>query len=107
MADTKTLFNEHLPAAMARNPDEAKAIGGKYQLNITGEGEWFIDCSETGPSCVPGTGEAECTITIDGEDFPKLQENPANAMQLFFAGKLKVAGNQMMGMKLNKLFALK
>ena len=26
-------------------------------------------------------------------------------MQLFFAGKLKVAGNQMLAMKLQKLFA--
>jgi putative sterol carrier protein len=27
-------------------------------------------------------------------------------MQLFFAGKLKLAGNQMLGMKLGKLFNL-
>jgi hypothetical protein len=27
-------------------------------------------------------------------------------MQLFFAGKLKLAGNQMLGMKLGKLFSL-
>ena len=32
------------------------------------------------------------TITIAAEDFQKLVENPqANGMQLFFAGKLKVA----------------
>ena len=30
----------------------------------------------------------------------------ANGMQLFFAGKLKVVGNQMLAMKLSKLFAL-
>jgi putative sterol carrier protein len=28
-------------------------------------------------------------------------------MQLFFAGKLKVAGNQMLAMKLQKLFSYK
>jgi putative sterol carrier protein len=33
-------------------------------------------------------------------------ENPqANGLQLFFAGKLKVAGNQMLGMKLQKLLS--
>jgi putative sterol carrier protein len=56
----------------------------------------------------PGSGPADCTITISGEDFQQLIENPtANAMPLFFAGKLKVTGNQMLAMKLNKLFAYK
>ena len=42
------------------------------------------------------------------EDFQKLYENPdANGMQLFFAGKLKVKGNQMLAMKLKDLFALR
>jgi penicillin-binding protein 1A len=40
--------------------------------------------------------------------FQKLHENPqANGMQLFFAGKLKVSGNQMLAMKLQKLFSYK
>jgi putative sterol carrier protein len=106
--DVKQLFNEMLPGALSRNAEDAKTIGAKYQMNITGEGEWNIDVSATGPSCKPGTGPADCTITIAAEDFQKLVENPqANGMQLFFAGKLKVAGNQMLAMKLNKLFSYK
>jgi len=104
--DTKKLFNEDLPGLLTKHVDEAKAIGAKYQINVTGEGEWFVDVSETGPSCIAGTGAADCTITIAGEDFPKLFENPSSGMQLFFAGKLKVAGNQMLAMKLQKLFSL-
>jgi putative sterol carrier protein len=34
-------------------------------------------------------------------------ENPGAGMTLFFAGKLKVTGNQMLAMKLNKLLAYK
>jgi len=107
--DTKKLFNEDLPAALNKNADEAKTIGAKFQMNITGSGEWFIDVSDSGPKCEAGTGAAaDCTITIAEEDFQKLLENPqANGMQLFFQGKLKVAGNQMLAMKLNKLFAFK
>jgi putative sterol carrier protein len=106
--DIKKLFNEELPAALAKNADDAKTIGAKYQMNVTGEGEWFIDVSATGPVCKAGSGEADCTITIAAEDFQKLVENPqANGMQLFFAGKLKVAGNQMLAMKLQKLFSYK
>ena len=108
--DIKQLFNDTLPAALSKNAEEAKTIGAKFQMNITGDtgGEWNIDVSATGPVCKAGTGEADCTITITDEDFQKLVENPqANGMALFFAGKLKVAGNQMLAMKLNKLFGYK
>jgi putative sterol carrier protein len=107
--DIHKLFNEELPAALAQNPDAAKEIGAKYQLNVGSVGEWFIDVSATGPRCEPGNpGGADCTITIAAEDFQKLVENPqANGMQLFFAGKLKVTGNPTLAMKLQKLFALR
>ena len=109
MADILKLFNEELPTALKNKPDEAKAIGAKYQMNVTGAGSWAIDVSATGPTCEPGEKPgADCTITIAEPDFQKLLENPqANGMQLFFAGKLKVQGNQMLAMKLQKLFALK
>ena len=106
--DIHKLFNEELPAALAKNADDAKTIGATFQMNITGPtgGEWHIDVTSNGPSCKAGSGPADCTITMADEDFQKLLENPqANAVQLFFAGKLKVAGNQMLGMKLQKLFA--
>jgi putative sterol carrier protein len=106
--DIQKLFNETLPAGLTKNAEDAKTIGAKYQMNITGEGggEWAIDVSATGPSCKPGTGEADCTITISTEDFQKMMENPQqNGMQLFFAGKLKVGGNPTLAMKLQKLFS--
>jgi putative sterol carrier protein len=108
--DIKKLFNDELPAALAKNADDAKTIGAKFQVNITGPsgGEWNIDVSDTGVFCKPGSGPADCTISITDEDFQKLHENPQSAgMQLFFAGKLKVSGNQILAMKLNKLFAYK
>ena len=107
--DIQKLFNEELPAQLAKFPDQAKQIGAKFQMNITGEGggEWFIDASDTGPSVLQGQGAADVTMTIAAEDFQKLQENPqANGMALFFAGKIKMQGNQMLAMKLGKLFNL-
>lgn len=108
--DIQNLFNNDLPAMLAKNPDQAKQIGAKYQFNVTGEGggEWFIDVSDSGPKVEAGNpGTAECTMTMTAEDFQKVYENPqANGMQLFFAGKLKVSGNQMLAMKLQKLFDL-
>lgn len=106
--DIKKLFNDELPAALSKNADDAKTIGAKYQMNITGEGEWNIDVSSSGPSCKAGSGPADCTITIASDDFQKLVENPQkHGMELFFQGKLKVTGNQMLAMKLQKLFSYK
>ena len=108
--DIQNLFNEQLPAALAKNADKAKQIGAKYQINITGEGggEWFIDVSDSGPKVEKGNpGTAQCTITLSSDDFQKLHENPqANGMQLFFSGKLKIAGDNMLAMKLQKLFQI-
>jgi putative sterol carrier protein len=106
--DIQKLFNDDLPAALSKNAEEAKTIGAKFQMNITGAGEWTIDVSSTGPSCKPGNAPADCTITIAADDFQTLMANPqANGMQLFFQGKLKVGGNQMLAMKMTKLFQFK
>jgi len=109
--DIQKLFNEELPTGMQNKPDAATEIGATYQINIAGDdgGEWYLDCSANGPKAESGNpGSADCTINISSDDFQKLLENPeANGMQLFFAGKLKVQGNQMLAMKLKKLFALR
>jgi putative sterol carrier protein len=107
--DIQKLFNEEIPAKLAEHGDAAKQVGATFQINITGDGggEWFINASDTGPSIAKGKEAADCTITLTSEDFQKFHENPqANGMQLFFAGKLKVDGNQMLAMKLSKLFSI-
>jgi hypothetical protein len=107
--DVKKLFNEDLKGALERNPAEAKKIGGSYQLNITGAGSWALDLTKDQPSVTEGTlPNPAATIEIAESDFQTLYSNPqAEGMKLFFAGKLKVKGNQMLAMNLPKLFALK
>jgi putative sterol carrier protein len=101
--DIRNLFNVQLPATLAKNADDAKAIGAKYQMTITGPtgGEWNVDVTSSGPSCKPGSGPADCTVTISDDDFQTLLEN---ALPFFFSGKLKLTGNQMLATKLPKLF---
>jgi len=108
--DLQKVFNEELPASFSKFPDQAKSIGAKFQLNITGDGggQWFIDASNSGPSVRQGQGPApDVTMIMAMQDFQMLYQNPqANGMSLFFSGRLKVLGNQMLAMKLNVLFAL-
>ena len=55
-----------------------------------------------------GTGGGKVLIAVINASASGLPvSHPTIGMQLFFAGKLKVAGNQMLAMKLQKLFSYK
>ncbi|MFD7919793.1 SCP2 sterol-binding domain-containing protein [Streptomyces sp. NPDC059740] len=43
------------------------------------------------------------TFTLSTTNFQKIHEDDHAAMQLYFAGELKVVGDQMRAMKLSKL----
>ncbi|MFO0603236.1 MAG: SCP2 sterol-binding domain-containing protein [Polyangiales bacterium] len=108
------LFNTTLANALANNPEGAKKIGGTYGLNITGEGggNWKIDLASATPTVAQsdapiGDAQAQVVITVAESDFQTLVGDPGAGMKLFFAGKLKVKGNQMLAMKLKDLFALR
>ena len=107
--DIKKLFNEELPGALAKNAETAKRhrreVPDEHHRRGVASGSSTVTAS---PKAEAGTRAARTArSTIAAEDFQKLVENPqANGMQLFFAGKLKVAGNQMLAMKLQKLFEL-
>ncbi|MBL9040063.1 MAG: SCP2 sterol-binding domain-containing protein [Deltaproteobacteria bacterium] len=103
------LFDTLLPPKIAATPDKAREINAIYQFNITGEngGQWNVDLAGNPPSITKGEKPgANCTITVAHEDFLKMLTNPALGMQLFMTGKLKVAGDPMLAMKLQKLFSL-
>ncbi|MCS6913096.1 MAG: SCP2 sterol-binding domain-containing protein [Myxococcales bacterium] len=103
------LFDENLPSIIEKNPDKAREIGAIYAFRITGEGggEWTVDLSATGPKIEKGCqAGAQCTIEVANSDFVAMLGNPALGMQLFMQGKLRVTGDPMLAMKLQKLFSL-
>ncbi|MBL8605112.1 MAG: SCP2 sterol-binding domain-containing protein [Myxococcales bacterium] len=107
--DIQKLFNQDIPEALGRRGDDARKIGGKYQLNISGDngGSWSVDLVSNPPTCASGTAaDAGVTIDVAAADFQTLVADPSAGMKLFFAGKLKVKGNQMLAMNLQKLFGL-
>ena len=113
MAETPTsasdLFDNILPASIARNPAAAQQVGAVYVFKISGEGggEWTVDLKSTPPSVSKGVqAGAECTLDITNADFVSMLQNPNLGMQLFMQGKLRVSGNPMLAMKLQNLFKL-
>lgn len=106
MTDIQNLFDHKLPTALLTHNEDAKQINARYQFNITGAGSWSVDLTKSGGvKCTPGTQPADCIITISSKDFDYLFEAPkSRATQLFFSGKLKVQGNQMLALKLEQIF---
>lgn len=107
--DAKTLFNEKMPAALAKDPARAKDLDAVYLFKVTGErgGIWTVDCKAETPTVVEGEGAApECTIELADEDFEAMLKDPQMAMQLFFQGKIKITGDPVLATKLGNLFGM-
>ncbi|HEX4422081.1 MAG TPA: SCP2 sterol-binding domain-containing protein [Kofleriaceae bacterium] len=101
------LFNNLVPEGLKNHPDKARELNAIFLFKITGDGggEWTADLTANPPTCIPGdAGKAQCTITVSHDDFKTMLGDPNAGMQLYFQGKLQVAGDPMLAMKLQQLF---
>ena len=79
-------------------------VKGVYLFKITGGDSWTVDLKNGTGSVKQGQeGTPDCTITISDEDFVNLITGKANEQQLFMGGKIKIAGNMALAMKLEVL----
>lgn len=71
---------------------------GSAKFEITGEGSILVD----GDGVREGTeaDEADVTMTASAETFQGIMEGDINPTMAFMTGKLKIAGNMGMAMKL-------
>ena len=95
---------------LAKSIDKEKAdkIGGTFQFDITGDdgGQWFIDLTKDADWVQEGSlDDAKCKITISSEDWVGIIDGSLNAQMAFMGGKLKVAGDMAMALKLQSLLA--
>lgn len=105
MPDAKTSFEKEIPQQIAGDPNKAKTVGAIYLFKVTGDGggTWTVNLKDD-PGVKEGDqGNAECTIEVSTDDWKTISENPGQAMQLYFQGKLKVSGNAMLATKLQQI----
>ena len=104
MADAKTDFETNIPAKISGDPDKAKSVGAIYLFKINGDngGTWTVNLKDDPGVKTGDQGNAECTLEMAEDDWKTISENPQSAMQLYFQGKLKVAGNAMLATKLQQ-----
>lgn len=69
------------------------------------ESTWFIDLKSGAGSLGPGEAPsgANCTMTLDSNDFTKMFAGELKPVAAFMAGKLKIKGDMALAMKLEKL----
>ncbi len=102
MTTTREYFEVKVPELIANNPTKVKAINGVFQFNVTGAGEWYVDCKT--PATAAGKFEKpDCTLEISAEDFEAILAKKLNPMMAFSTKKLKVTGNLPLSLKLQTI----
>jgi putative sterol carrier protein len=105
LATTVKEFFEKMPSQFQSS--KAGQMTATYQFDITGEGggKWFATI-EKGALTV-GEGQAEkpnITLTVSGKDWMDIASGKLDGQMAFLTGKLKIAGDMSLAMKLKSLF---
>jgi len=93
----------------AFRPEVAEGVNAVIQYRLTGEegGDYIINIQDG--KCTVAEGIAEnptMTLTADGRDFGDVLLGKVNGMQYFMMGKLKLAGDLNLAMKLTTFFKM-
>jgi KDO2-lipid IV(A) lauroyltransferase len=106
VANAREIFEAALPARLKDNPDLVSSVAAAYKFVVSGDGggTWIVDLSQPGGRITEGDAEAGCTISIADADLVSVVNGQLNAQMAFMSGKLKVAGDMGLAMKLTTLF---
>ena len=102
--DVKAIF-AGMPAGL--NPDAAKGMNAVIQFNLTGDGggNYHVVINDGACSVVEGThASPNMTMTIAAQDYVDMISGKLNGQMAFMSGKLKIAGDMGLAMKMQTLF---
>jgi putative sterol carrier protein len=89
------------------NPAAAAGMTKTLQWNITGEeaGVWAFEIVDGEGKLIPGGAQKpDITFTVSDKDWQAITEGKLDATNAFMTGKLKIAGDMMLAMKVQNLF---
>ncbi len=108
MADTPAEVFTGMDAKLKANPERVAGMKCVYQFKVTGDngGDWFVDLMGDVANVSSGTKEgANCTVTLAGQDLVDIVGGKLNGQMAFMTGKLKIAGDMGLAMKLTKILS--
>ncbi|MGH6870233.1 MAG: SCP2 sterol-binding domain-containing protein [Rhizomicrobium sp.] len=81
-------------------------LGGTLKFDFGDPGSVYIDGKATPNTVSDGDGKnADCTITLSLETFEKMVKGELDGTSAFMQGKLRVAGDMGLAMKLGPILA--
>ena len=91
-------------------PEKAPGLDAAIQFKFTGAeaGDWYAEIKDG--KCTTAQGEhasPKMTLTADSSDYVKIFTGEVDGMQAFMQGKLKLAGDLNLAMKLMQMFKIR
>jgi len=105
VSSANDVFQTQIPGRLKAKPELVTKINSVFKFIITGEGAatWLVDLTTPGGKVEKADGQANCTITVGGQDLVDIVNGKLNAQMAFMGGKLKVAGDMGLALKLGQL----
>ena len=105
---TVTDLMSKMPGAFL--PEKALGLEAVIQFKFTGDepGDWYAAIKDGKVEVKQGEHEApKMTLTADSSDYVKIFTGELDGMQAFMQGKLKLAGDLNLAMKLTQMFKIR
>jgi putative sterol carrier protein len=99
---------EKMPGAFI--PEKAAGLEAVIQFKFTGAeaGDWYAVIKDGKVDVSKGEhASPKMTLTADSADYVKIFTGELDGMQAFMQGKLKLAGDLNLAMKLTQMFKIK
>jgi putative sterol carrier protein len=99
---------EKMPGAFI--PEKAQGVDAVIQFKFTGEeaGEWNAAIKDGKVDVARGTHPSpKMTLSADSADYVKIFTGELDGMKAFMEGKLKLAGDLNLAMKLMQMFKIR
>lgn len=96
---------EEITQGLAERVGANSGLNATLKFNFDGAGFCYID-GKASPNTVTNDDKpADCTITVSLDNFKKMAAGELDGTTAFMTGKLKVAGDMSIAMKLGPLLA--
>ncbi len=89
------------------NPDAAKGMSSVIQFKLSGDGggDYYVEIKDGTAKVSEGThASPSMTMTLAASDYVDLINGKLNGQMAFMSGKLKIAGDMGLAMKMQTLF---
>ena len=99
---------EKMPGAFI--PEKAQGVDAVIQFKFTGaeSGDWVATIKDGKVEVGRGTAPSpKMTLTADSSDYVKIFTGELDGMQAFMQGKIKLAGDLNLAMKLMQMFKIR